>query len=1297
MKYLGRVFILIFFTCLSLAGFTQQLSQFPSSFDDSTCVGDTAFVSINFINSDNANTLTIDSIQIPSGFVRKETYPVTIPVSDTTRLEFFHPAGSTGTFGDSIKVFSNATNVPSGYSLFVRLKINPRPAASFTIADSAQCLDVNSFTFNNTSTISAGTITYEWFYSDATQDFTPSPTKVFASADTFAVTLIAKSDKSCNDILEKRVIVFPAPITSIFNNNTFTCFKNHRIDFKDTSQISSGTYTVKWFFGTGDSSSMEDTSYVYPKDSVYRVKLIATSDKGCIGIDSQDITINPTPSVAFSVNDSAQCFRGHSYDFTNASTINSGSITTYGWNFGDATTSSDTDPTSKVYNTAGVKNVRLVAISDLNCSDTLTKPVSVQRQPTAAFTTNDSTQCLEDNLFSFTNASTIGGTDTMFYNWDFGDASTTSQDTNTLHTYAANGVYTIKLVVTSNYGCKDSTTRNSEVFVHPQTSFTINDSAQCLNNQNYIFTNTSTIPNGTISGYVWDFGNGDTTSTVSPTKSDYTTFDTLTVTLISRSNQNCFDTARQEVIIFPVPQVQFTIPDTVLCFDNHSFTFDDNSTIASGTLSHQWQFGNGATSAAADTVYTYPNYATLYQIGLNVFSDQGCAASGTDSVYLYQNPDADFIILDSAKCLRANSFTFLDNSTIPSGTFTQFWQFGNGDTSTQTNPVYSYSASDTFTVVLAIVSGLGCTDTARKQTIVFPQPTTNYIVDKDEQCFNGHQFNFKDRSSIPSGTLSYNWDFGDATSSSDTIPTKMYASADTFNITYTVTSNLGCDSTVSGQVYVNPSPGNVGFTTNDTIQCLDGNNFIFSNTTTLSSGNLFYTWFLGNGSTVASQNASIMYLSTDTVSVKMKVTTDKNCTDSATQTVYIHPNPNVSFNVNTPIQCFGINNYNFTNISNIQYGTLTYNWDLGDGTTSTQTSILGHKYATSDTFEVKLIGISNLGCSDSAVRNVRVKPDPIADFVINDDSQCVTGNSFVYTDNTFIQSGTISYSWNFGDNNGDNVQNPTHTYAKADTFTVTLITTSDQACKDTVSKQVFVTPSPDPTFSGLNSQFCFNGPTVTLTPTQAGGTFSGDNITADQFSPVQLGWNYVSYTITVNGCTDSLTDSTQIVPIPIVDLGLDTVLCKEDFYTLNVFTQGASYLWSDSSTSSFFRILDPGVHWVRVTNACGTFTDSVEVDYLDFACDAFMPNAFTPEGNTVNDYFFPSIDTTVVKGIELIIFSRWGNIIFKTKDLNSLGWDGFHNGSPAPEGIYGYLLNLTLLREDTRALKQIKGTVHLLR
>ena len=178
------------------------------------------------------------------------------------------------------------------------------------------------------------------------------------------------------------------------------------------------------------------------------------------------------------------------------------------------------------------------------------------------------------------------------------------------------------------------------------------------------------------------------------------------------------------------PKIQYTINDTVQCFNNHAFIFDDNSTIDYGTLSYLWQFGDGGSSSTGDTTYTYNNYATLYQIGFNVFSDQGCAATEDDSVYLYQNPVADFVIVDSAKCLRGNSFTFLDNSNIPSGTYTTFWTFGNGDTTSQTNPNYTYNVVDTFNVELRVTSDLGCQDSLIKQTITFPHPATQYKVNK---------------------------------------------------------------------------------------------------------------------------------------------------------------------------------------------------------------------------------------------------------------------------------------------------------------------------------------------------------------------------------------------------------------------------------------------------------------------------------------------------------------------------------------------------------------------------------------
>jgi gliding motility-associated-like protein len=328
-----------------------------------------------------------------------------------------------------------------------------------------------------------------------------------------------------------------------------------------------------------------------------------------------------------------------------------------------------------------------------------------------------------------------------------------------------------------------------------------------------------------------------------------------------------------------------------------------------------------------------------------------------------------------------------------------------------------------------------------------------------------------------------------------------------------------------------------------------------------------------------------------------------------------------------------------------------------------------------------------------------VNPDPVADFVINDTSQCITGNSFVFTDNSFISSGTLIYAWSFGDFGSDNSSSPpAHTYSTADTFDVRLVLASNLGCRDTATKQVVVTPEPDPSFTGLAAQLCFNGPAVTLVPVTPSGTFSGDNVSGSDFSPAQLGWNVVQYAVTVNGCSDTARDSTFVVPAPDFDLGPDTTFCKEDFYTLNVTTPGATYLWKpDNSKNASYRVTAPGLYIVAVTNACGTVSDSVRVAYLDFACDMFIANAFTPEGNTVNDYFAPYIDTLVVKGMEFMVYDRWGTEVFSTTDLHTLGWDGNFNGSPSPEGVYIYILKLSLLREDTQLLKTLKGNFSLLR
>lgn len=1287
---------------LSTFSYSQVITPTPASAVDTACLGDTSFAQVLFYNNGN-NPLVIDSIVSPGGgFGHKGAFPVTISIASTYPnnfypVDFYYYGTTLGLHRDTFYVYTNAANVPRPFKLAASMFYVPSPSPSFTVNDTDQCRNANSFVFTNTSSISSGSMTYDWFFDDATTSTATSPTKNYTTADTFNVTLIASSNYGCERVYQRNVIVFPSVATLISSSSTIACLNENSFTFNDASTLSSGNYTVKWYFGDGDSSTQSNTTHIYNKDSSsFKLRLVATSDKGCSTSDSQDIFVYPSPNASFTINDSTQCLNGNSYAFTSTSTVKSGGLT-YNWNFGDVTTSTATNPT-KNYLTSGSRNVRLVVRSDFGCPDTLIKPVTVFSKPNVNFSISDSTQCLVNNFFSFTNLSSITAPDTMFYLWRFGDGGT-STDTNTSHQYAAVGSYPAKLLVTSNNGCKDSLTRTDILYPHANAEFIINDSSQCLNAQNFAFANISNTPSGgTIAGYSWRFGNGDTSNVTNPTKSNYGAPDTLTVMLIARTTETCYDTVSKQVIIYPVPQVKFIIPDTALCFSGHQFVFNDTSTIDYGTLSHSWQFGDGGTSKQADTVYTYAGLSTFYTVNHTVTSDQGCAATGFDSVYLFPSPTADFSTTDSTQCLRGNSYTFFDASSVSSGTITHFWKFGNTDTSSQINPVYVYNYADTFNVVLTVTSDKGCTDSTTLNSIVYPHPATKFTVNNNNQCFVGNVFNFADNSSIPYGILSYFWDFGDATNANTTTFNKSYTSADTFDIVYTVTSDQGCDSSITSRVFVNPSP-TASFTVNDSTQCLNGNQFLYTNTSTVSSGNLFYEWDFGNGSTSTSFNGGAIYITTGSYLVRLKVRTNFNCEDSTRHTASVFPKPTASFAINDPIQCFGVNNFVLTNNSSISSGTLTYFWDLGDGTTSTQTNVT-HAYLVPDTFVVRFRATSTDGCSDSIQRNLFVHPDPTAAFTVDDSTQCLDGNLFTFTNNSTIASGTMAYIWNYGDFSADLVANPPpKEYTNADTFDVSLIITATAGgCADTALGRVFVYDTPDPSFNGLAKQYCVNSPAVTLTPMVGGGTFSGDNVVGNEFTPTLIGWNKITYGVEVaEGCADTATDSTLVVPPPSFDLGPDTVFCKEDFFTLNATTLGAQYLWSDNSKDPTFRITSPGTHTVSVTNACGTVSDSIRAQYLDFACDAFMPNAFTPEGNTVNDYFKPYIDTTIVKGILFLVFSRWGTKIFETTDLATLGWNGYHNGAPAPEGVYGYLLSMTIQREDVRILKSIKGNFHLLR
>jgi gliding motility-associated-like protein len=134
-----------------------------------------------------------------------------------------------------------------------------------------------------------------------------------------------------------------------------------------------------------------------------------------------------------------------------------------------------------------------------------------------------------------------------------------------------------------------------------------------------------------------------------------------------------------------------------------------------------------------------------------------------------------------------------------------------------------------------------------------------------------------------------------------------------------------------------------------------------------------------------------------------------------------------------------------------------------------------------------------------------------------------------------------------------------------------------------------------------------------------------------------------------------------------VNLGADTILCKNELVELSVENWNSTYVWNDGSTLSNRRITKPGFHWVIATNICGVAKDSLNIQFRENNCRVYCPNAFTPNADYTNEYFKPIIFDVDV--LNYRIFNRWGEQLYEGTEKD-LGWDGNYGGAPAPAGSY---------------------------
>lgn len=554
-------------------------------------------------------------------------------------------------------------------------------------------VELTTFAYNTTS--------YLWSMGDGNSYTTDSITHYYSGPGNYNITLIITDTTKCNlaDTFSAAVFI-PASIDASFSiSDNYGCAPLST----NFSVNNNGTSSFNWNFGDGSGSILPNTSHIYQNAGVYTVRLVVTDSSSCNVADTALATITVIDSSADATINFKRTFFGcDSVQITAWSTYVGEDNEL--WDFGDGTTAT-TDTVQHVYSMAGTYTITHV-ITDLQqiCNPIDTEQIVISLLPlNISITIPDTGGCLPFTA-SFTGNSALLSTD---FFWFFGDGDSTSGDI-VQHTYNSTGTFTVTAIATDTNACvgADSSIAIITVIDDAVTAdFLLTVLNNCdsnlviqLNNQSINATN-----------YYWDFGDG-TTSVLTDANYSYSIPATYTVTLIAEDTNRCHprDTAMQQVQLKPNLLIDFSVADVCLGIP---VQFINKSNPSADFF---WNFGDNTTSSQYSPFHLYNSTGT-FTATLFITDTSTCDVTDTltRSITVNQQPIAFF---------EMGSDTFPYDVPIAFSNQSQFftdvlWNFGDGTSTTDENPVHRYTTIGWHTVCLT-ASNPTCADTFCKDIFI---------------------------------------------------------------------------------------------------------------------------------------------------------------------------------------------------------------------------------------------------------------------------------------------------------------------------------------------------------------------------------------------------------------------------------------------------------------------------------------------------------------------------------------------------------------------------------------------------
>jgi len=1144
---------------------------------------------------------------------------------------------------------SASLNTPNGPNVVATPNATQIYTVSFTNAIGCIGTQTTQVTVNPTPTITTSNVTvcagqpinltanslagstYSWsgpngFNSTAQNPVIASSTTLMTGAYNVTVT----SGAGCKNTAIANVTVFALPVPTIGSNAPVCANTNLNL-------TGSGGTTYSWVGPNGFNSLLQNPTITGASTLATGVYTLTASNNGCSASTTSLITVNPLPVPVLTSN-SPIC-NGQSLN------LSASGGNTYSWTGPAAFTSTQQNPVINPASPANSGNYVLTAISVNGCTASTTSSITVN--PTPVIVATGATVCLNQTI----NLSASGGA-TYSWNGPNGFNSALQNPTLANATIPMSGQYTV--LMTSAATCTNTAVVNVTVFALPVPVITSN-APVCV----------GTTLSFTASGgatYQWGGPNGFASLSANPTITNVTLLANGIYTMIASAG-SCSASTTASITINPLP--------TPTASNNGPICNGQTLNLnAGGATTYTWS-GPGAFSSTNQN----PSIATASPTNSGVYTvtvtnANGCKNSVTTNVTV--NPTPTLSATGSSVCVGQNMS--IGATSLPGSTYA--WSGPNAFTANGQNTVVT-NAQTTMAGVynLTVTSAVGCTNTASANVVIIALPTPSIV--SNTPCVGGTLT----LTVVGANGASFTWNGPNGFNSAIQSPAINNVTMPANGI-YTVIASAGiCSASVTQPVTINPLPTPVA--TNNGPVC-ETKNILFA-----GSGGTSFSWTGPNAFTSNLQSPAINGAINAQSGIYTLLVTDANgCQATATTSVTILANPSALANGATV--CFG------------QPATLSasggsgYSWVGPNGFSANTANATVHvvNNLTTGNYTVTVTGVNT--CTSITVANVVSNPLPVPS-ITSTPKTCL--NTQVDLNGS---PGFLLYQWTGPNNFLSNQASTSFTaIAMNQSGTYVLSVTDNNGCTGSTSTVVVLDPFPIATLVSDNIKncvpFCSN-----FTLKTAAGSASlvsaswvingqGFNGTALNYCITQAGRYQIKASfIDANGCPNSASYTITGYPVPSANFefapltpieNLDDVLFDDvtkgdslvswHWYFVNnngyqTSMQNPSYLFTEAGTYPVAMV---------VKNKWGCADTIIKPVVVGEDYSFYVPNAFSPNGDGVNDVFFPK-GHGILK-YDMMIFDRWGERLFATEDFFQ-GWDGTFKGEECKQDVYVWKINVTM-------------------